>query len=102
MINMILFSELWELCEKFYQDNDIHNSPQEIINEISMKIDLYRRLDQKKIDVEDLKKIKSRLFGEILLTLTNLSLIDNINVFEALFIAHQKRSVDVFDKKYQD
>lgn len=96
------FEELWELCEKFYQDNDTHNSSQDIINEISMKMDLYRRLNQKEIDSEDLKKIKSRLFGEILLTLTNLSLTDNINVFEALFIAHRGRSMEMYTKKYQD
>lgn len=99
---MMHFEELWEICEKFYQDNDKNNSPQEIINEISMKMDLYRRLDQKGIDQEELKKIKSRLFGEILLTLTNLSLIDNVNVFEALSIAHQIRSIEVYTKKYQD
>jgi hypothetical protein len=96
------FEELWELCEKFYQDNDTHNSSQEIINEMSMKIDLYRMLDKKEIDPEEIKKIKSRLFGEILLTLTNLSLTDNINVFEALSVALQMRSMDMYTKKYQE
>lgn len=96
------FEELWELCENYHKEDDKHNSLQEIITEISMKIDLYFRLDQKEISQEELKKIKSRLFGEILLTLTNLSLLDNVNVFEALSIAHQMRSIDFYAKKYQD
>jgi hypothetical protein len=36
------------------------------------------------------------------LTLTNLSLTDNINVFEALSVALQMRSMDMYTKKYQE
>lgn len=83
---MILsFSELWELCENLQKENSINNNSQNIINELNIKINLYRAIDLKQeIPEEDYKKIKSRLFGEILFTLTSLSFKDNINVFDAL------------------
>lgn len=89
------FEELWEKCEKIHQDDGNQNTPASIIDEISMKINLYKLLDGKTdISKEDLQIIKSRTMGEILLTLTKLSLADNINVFEALNIARQYRSME--------
>jgi len=73
------FEDLWERCEKLFQENINKTDTSSIINELSMKVDLYKKLDQK--DAIDIEIIKSRLLGEILLTLTSLSIKDNINVF---------------------
>lgn len=89
------FEELWEKCEEMHEGLDGSN----IMDELSMKINLYKMLDSKpEIPAEDLQKAKSRALGEILLTLTHLSLKENINVFEALSIARQYRSIEN-DKK---
>lgn len=88
----IHFEELWEECEKIHQGQG-EVSASTIISELMMKLNLYKAIDEKKdIPQEDSHKIKSRTLGEILLTITNLSLIDNIDVFESLNIARQFRT----------
>lgn len=84
------FEELWESCEKSHQETSKNDNISSIVDELMMKLNLYKLIDKKtEISKEDQQKIKSRTVGEILLTLTNLSLKDNINVFEALNIALQ-------------
>ena len=96
------FEELWEKCEDFQKEASINDNVQSIIDELLLKINLYKVIDAKtEIPEEDRQKVKSRTLGEILLTLTGLSLKDNINVYEALNIALQYRSVDFFNKKHQ-
>ena len=89
------FEELWEKCEKTHEDE---TTIEAILDELAMKINLYRILSEKKEvpDVE-IQKIKSRTIGEILFTITNLSLKENINVFEALAKAQQFHA----EKNYQ-
>jgi len=94
------FEVLWEQCENFQKDGAAQNDVQHIIEELMLKISLYKAIDAKtEIPEEDRQKVKSRTLGEILLTLTALSLKDNINVYEALNIALQYRSVDYYVKK---
>jgi hypothetical protein len=89
----IHFEELWEKCENMHKDLGSGDSVANVIDELAMKINLYKLLDGKtEITEEERQKIKSRTLGEILLTLTNLSLKDNINVFESLSIAQQMRA----------
>lgn len=89
------FEELWEQCEQFHQKSSDGNIPVEVLmDELLMKINIYKALDQRhELPEEARQKAKSRTLGEILLTLTHLSLKDNINVFEALGIAVQYRAV---------
>jgi hypothetical protein len=89
----IHFEELWEKCENLHKELGYNDNVLTIIDELAMKINLYKLIDGK-IDVpeEERQKIKSRTMGEILLTLTNLSLRDNIDVFESLSIAQQTRA----------
>lgn len=97
----IHFEELWEKCEKLHEEAE-SDSTQSILDELMMKINLYRVVDsQTELDQDERKKIKSRLCGEILLTITNLSLTDNINVFDALITAYQYRSVNIYSEKYK-
>ncbi len=96
------FEELWEKCEQFHQDNEKDEKVSPSIDELMMKLNIYKAIELKnEIPEEEKKKIKSRTLGEILLTLTNISLKDNINVFEALNLALQYRSVEFYSQKYQ-
>lgn len=98
----IHFEELWEKCEKLHQACGANETVTDIIDELMMKINLYKVIDLKtEIPLEERQKIKSRTIGEILLTLTNLSFRDNINVFESLSVAEQYRSVEGYARKYQ-
>lgn len=95
------FEELWERCEKFHADASLGSSVQSVMEELVMKIGLYKAIDAKtEIPEDERQKLKSRTLGEILLTLTNLSVKDNINVYEALSIALQYRSIDHYNQKH--
>jgi len=97
------FEELWEKCEQLHQAADQNNpaTTAALLEELMLKVNLYKALDAKtEIPEEDRQKIKSRTLGEILLTLTHVSLLDNVNVFEALNIALQYRSVGFYQQKY--
>ena len=95
------FEELWEKCENFHKESGIDQSIANLIDELSYKITLYKALDAKtEIPAEELQKAKSRTLGEILLTLTNLSLKDNVNVFDALGVALQYKSVGFYNQKH--
>lgn len=95
------FEQLWEEGEQLH-NNDGSPTPT-ILDELLMKVNLYKIIDEKsEIPEEERKKIKSRTMGEILLTLTHLSLKDDINVFEALKTANQYRKAENFSKIPKD
>jgi hypothetical protein len=90
---LISFEELWNKSEEFQKNASKDTTTQNIIEELLLKLNLYKAIDLKtEIPEEERQKIKSRTLGEILLTFTCLSLKDNINVYEALSVALQYRS----------
>ena len=90
---MISFEELWNKSEEFQKNVFKDTTTQNIIEELILKLNLYKAIDLKmEIPEEERQKVKSRTLGEILLTLTCLSLKDNINVYESLSVALQYRS----------
>lgn len=96
------FEDLWEKCENLHKDGVEQDEVQAIVNELIMKLTLYKTLDDKKeIPQEEIEKVKSRTFGEILLTLTNLSIKDSINVFDALATAYKYRAIQHYSEKYE-
>jgi len=98
---MIHFEELWEECEKLQKDIVVEGNSSEIINELMMKLNIYKAIDlNSNIPNDERQKIKSRTLGEILLTFTQLSLKDNINVYEALYTAYKYRSIEHYASKY--
>lgn len=100
---MLHFEELWEKCEKLHEENLSEDKSAVIIDELMMKLNLYKVIDLKTdIPEEERQKIKSRTLGEILLTLTNISLKDNINVFEALSTAFKFRSIEHYATKHSN
>lgn len=101
MSDPLHFEILWEKCENFQKDASLGTDVQLILDELMMKLELYRVVDAKvEVPLEDRQKIKSRTLGEILLTLTVLSLKDNINTYESLETALQVRSIEHFNRKY--
>lgn len=88
---MMSFEELWVESEKRYSQNP--SSCSQILDEVLMKVKLYQAVDQKTgIPPAELEMVKLRTMGEILLSLTKLSMQDNINVYEALSTALQSRT----------
>jgi hypothetical protein len=88
------FEVLWVRSEEFQKKTGTISDVPVLLEELGLKITLYKAIDAKtEIPEEDRQKVKSRLLGEILLTLTGLSFKDNINVYEALNIALQYRSL---------
>jgi len=81
------FEDLWEQAESSHKNKSMSISS--IIEELLLKINLYQIISEKEMPIDEKQKAKSRLLGEILLSITHLSLTDNINVFEALTEALQ-------------
>ena len=96
----IHFEELWERCEQFHNENSTDTSLT-VLEELLLKINLYKALSVQKEMPSDLQEAKSRLLGEIILTITNLSLRENINVYDSLTIALRTRSATQFSQKHQ-
>lgn len=94
----ISFEELWVKCEDFQKEATQNVEVQTIIDELALKLSLYKAMDAKtEISLPERQKVKSRVLGEILLTLTCLSLKDNINVYEALNMALMYRSLEHYN-----
>lgn len=96
---MLHFEELWEQCEQIHQASKSEDSMSAIMDELAMKINLYKIIESKtEVPAADLAKAKSHTMGEILFTLTKLSLKENINVFESLGLAHQSHNNEIKSK----
>lgn len=84
------FEELWEKSEQSYKDAAKEDTNTSIVEELIMKLNLYKAIDSKmEIPEAEKAKIKSLAMGEIILSLTHLSFRDNLNVFKALNTALQ-------------
>ena len=95
------FEELWEKCENFHKEASKNMDAASVVEGLTLKLNLYKALvAQTDILGEDMQKVKSRTLGEIVLTLTCLSLKDNINVYESLSQALQMRSIDFLEQKH--
>lgn len=84
---MISFDELWEKCEQFQQQYNGNESLKSVIDELLLKINLYKAVNNKEIPKEEADKMKIRILGEILLNISALSGKDNINIYDALYTA---------------
>ena len=95
------FEELWEFCENFHKKDLKESSSSSVIDELSLKIKLYSTINSnQKISNHDKKALKNRTLGEIMLTLTHLSLIDDINVFSSLSDVLNSNLINYFSAKH--
>lgn len=96
----IHFEELWEKCENLQKEACAEVPASSIVEEIIIKLNLYKVLDAKtEIPPGEIAKIRSRVLGEVLLTMTSLSVKDNVDVYESLSSALQYRSLEQFQRK---
>lgn len=95
------FEELWEKSEKFCSTQE-DQSLSDLFDEILLKITLYKKFDERKDEgvPEEILQVKNHTFGEILLSLSAISLKENINVYEALSIALKHRNIKSYTEKY--
>jgi hypothetical protein len=79
------FEQVWEESEKLFDADKLN--VESILNELQAKVSLYRLLGTGSFEAQDLGRTKTLLIGKIIMTLTKLSLKDNLNTFEALQVA---------------
>jgi hypothetical protein len=91
------FEDLWEKSENFIKNNFSDETLDDIFNALNMQLYLYKELDKKEISNEERIKVKSHLLGEVIFTITKISLKDNIDVFESLLTAlkDHKNSINI-------
>jgi len=96
------FEQLWEDAEKINAEINDGTPVTALVEELIQKLGVYRILDQNdKVPADEKIKLKSHLFGKILVLLTNLSLKDNINVYASLNNSIEDLKIDLFESKYQ-
>lgn len=84
------FENLWELAESCYDSASIDNIS--AFNELNLKIGLLKAIvDNDSIPETEKTKAIEYSYGEILMTMTQLSLKLNINSYKALSIAISKK-----------
>lgn len=96
------FEDLWDQCEKFHKENSAEDdSAEEILNQLILKLTLLKTVESNSnLLKQEQEMAKSRLIGEILLSITNLSYKYNVNVFTALKTALTQNNIDYYDSKY--
>jgi hypothetical protein len=79
------FEDVWNAAEKNASDDDKSRLVQSLVMELTYKLGLYEAIDlNEQITADEKKKAKEQIFGSLLMTLSILSLKDNIDVFSAM------------------
>ena len=77
---MKTFEELWNDCENS-QVQLTSSDFNSLLDEISLKINMIKNINNKIQSVEAKKEAIEFMYGEMLYTMTGISLIENINVY---------------------
>lgn len=77
------FENLWQEAEEINKKSAPESGTDEILDELILKINLYKAIDKNK-DLPNKEEAKSYMMGEILYSLSAISLKDNLNTFKAL------------------
>ena len=93
------YEDLWVKCEEYHKELSKDSDISDIINEITMKFKLYETVSKIESS-EEKEEAKFRLMGEILLSLTALSMKDNIDVYDALQKTLMYNNIDFYSNKY--
>lgn len=90
------FEQLWEESENFLKEETKTSSFNNLMIELDLKLKVYSSLENNiSLSLEEKQRVKSHVFGKILLLLTQLSWKDNINTFMALKIALDETKIDL-------
>lgn len=74
------FEQLWNDCENS-QIKLTSSDFNSLLDEVSLKINILKGINNKILSVEAKKEAIEYMYGEILYTMTGISLIENINVY---------------------
>lgn len=90
------FEELWVEAENIKDTN----SSEEVLKQLELKFALFRAILMKKdsLSINDYNESVERLFGEVLFSLSQLSMIENVNVFSALDKSMKLKLIDLISK----
>jgi hypothetical protein len=95
------FEQLWELSENQFKQDIGTISTAVILAELRAKLAVYEALDKSaNVPAAEMQKLKSAIFGKILVSLTQLSLKDSVNTFAALKAALDNTAIDQLESKY--
>jgi hypothetical protein len=96
------YETLWESAEQELATQTAKLSTQELINQLILQLTAYQKLDQAEETPADLKTgLKTQWFGEVLLSLTQLSYLEQVNTFTALETALERAKILSLAQKYQ-
>lgn len=84
MNEYITFDQLWNACEKYFSQTEKNDNVQSVIEQLILNCNVYKLIDKNDFPIEEKNKMKAQTLGEILFTITNISLLDDINVFTEL------------------
>lgn len=94
------FEELWEESENIFKNDLLPIKA--IMMELHAKLSVYEALDAaENLPTEEKLKLKSHTMGKILVSLTQLSIKDNINTFIALSKAIEDAKIENLEIKYR-
>ena len=97
---MIHFEDVWNRAETLTTAEAAQRSIQSLIMELTAKLGLYEAMDNNKLAIEEKQKLKSHLFGKLLILLAQISLKDDINVFSSMKTALEAVEVLQLEAKY--
>lgn len=96
------FEEVWEDAEKLMSEETAQRFTKSIVMELTAKFGLYEAIDlNEKLSTEEKQKLKAHLMGTLLVTIAQLSLKDNINVFESMKLAIEEKRIEQLTLKYR-
>jgi hypothetical protein len=96
------YEELWVKAEELKAGDISNRSVKSIIMELQAKFSVYEAMDANdKLSPEEKQRLKEHLFGKLLMTLTQLSLKDNVNTYAALAEAIEEEQLTQLETKYR-
>jgi IS1 family transposase len=97
------FEELWEKCEQLHSETIQGDDASTIVDEAIIKLNLYKVIDNQKGGhlKEEVDQAKLRIFGELLSSLTKLSIKDNMDVYKALHSIYEMLSIEHYGNMYK-
>jgi len=102
---MAHFEDLWNEAEQLLAENTKVSRLEELGREGEVKMRLLGFVRQLQYEDhrsdEEVKSLMTRTMGKLLLTLTQISMKENIDVFAALKDAVEAEKVYIFEKRYK-
>lgn len=97
-MNIKHFEDLWNESEKLLS-KDLELS--DLTNALSMKITLMKSILDSYNDSKEFNEAVSKLFGEVLFSLSQISSKTNINVYKAMLDTFKLNQIDYFEEKHK-